>query len=109
MASTVLSTVGCAHYKRQTLCPVFISHVCTSVLDTQMLVCVFILFNFLLNQHSVIVVTHFGAVLGEKAETVAYMTQPSSCFLQSFIYLTSHPHSDHTALAAPLRPEDGND
>lgn len=72
-------------------------------------VCVFILFNFLLNQHSVTTVTHFGAVLGEKAEMVAYMTQPRSCSLQSVNYLTSHPHSDHTALAAPLSPDDGSD
>lgn len=42
-------------------------------------ICAVILFIFPLNQHSVIAVTHFSAVLGEEAEIVACMTQPSSC------------------------------
>lgn len=49
---------------------------------------VYIFFIFLLNQHSGIIITHFGAVLGREVETVPYMTQPSSCSKKLHLFAT---------------------
>lgn len=73
----------------------FISQLSTSLLDTLLLVCACILFIFLLNQHSVITITHVGAVLGKEVESVPYMTQPSSRSLKLHLFDIPPPFWPH--------------